>query len=349
MISDRLLFFDDYSEGAHPAVLDAIVAANVAQQLGYGADGHSALAARRIRVLLARDADIHLVAGGTQANIVCLSAMLRPFEGVVAPTTGHIAVHETGAIEATGHKVVTVTSPDGKLTPALVDAAMTTHRDEHTVMPRVVFLSQATEEGTMYSASELRAVIEHAHDRGLLVHLDGARLAMAVAAGGPSLADIARMGPDTMYIGGTKNGALCGEAIAVINPDLRSNFRYLIKQRGALMAKGRLLGAQFARLFADDGLWETLGRHANAAAVRLAAGLIGCGVELVQPPVVNQIFAVLPDSVIAAVSTDLGFHVWSPGAAGSSIVRLVCSWATSDDAVDRAIALIRTALRAANE
>ncbi len=338
----RHLFFDDYSEGAHPAIIDAVRGGNDGQELGYGADNESATAADRIRRELGRDAAVHFVSGGTQANLVCLASVLRPHQGVIAATTAHINVHETGAVEATGHKIIAVPSDDGKLTPALIDEALATHQDEHSVLPRVVFISQATEAGTVYSRDELRAVIHHAKSSGLIAYVDGARLAMALAALDPpgTLSDIAACGAAMLYLGGTKNGGLAGEAVVILDENLRGDFRYHLKQRGALLAKGRLLGSQFARFFDDDGLWYSLGAKANASAARLAAGLIAAGCELMQPCQINQVFAIVPRPVIAALEQEYGFHVWKSWDDNRSVIRLVCSWATPDEEVDRFIAKV---------
>jgi threonine aldolase len=337
------LFYDDYSEGVHPALLDALVRCNDDQQPGYGRDAHSELAAERIAAHFQRPVDVHFVTGGTQANQICLAAMLRPHQGVIAPLSGHIAIHEAGAIEATGHKVLTVSSPDGKLTPRLIDEALTLHEGEHTVMPRAVFLSQATESGTVYTRSELNVVAQHARASGLYVYLDGARLAMALASpeADMTLADIADAGVDMLYLGGTKNGALCGEAIVIVNRVLGEGFRYQMKQRGALLAKGRLLGVQFTRFFGEDGLWLSLGARANAQARRLADGLESLGVELQHPPAVNQVFAILSSRVAEALSAEWGFYVWKRLPHGRVLVRLVCSWATPDDAIESLVDRLR--------
>jgi len=330
------LFYDDYSEGAHPALLEALARWNDDQQLAYGRDVHSMAAAERIAELVGRPVDVHFVAGGTQANQVCLAAILRPHQGVIAPVSGHIAIHEAGAIEATGHKIITVPAADGKLTPALIDEALLQHEGEHTVMPRAVFMSQATELGTVYSREELYAVARHAHANDLYVYLDGARLAMALASpeAGMTLADIADAGVDMLSIGGTKNGALCGEAIVVLDRTLGDGFRYQMKQRGALLAKARLFGVQFRRFFDEDGLWFALGARANAQARRLAGGLEALGVELQHPPVVNQVFAILASHVAEALNAEWGFYVWERLSGGRVVIRLVCSWATPDEAVD---------------
>jgi threonine aldolase len=329
-------FFDDYSEGAHPALLEELARCNDDQQLAYGRDEYCMVASARIAGLFERPVDVHFVAGGTQANQVCLASLLRPHQGVIAPVSGHIAIHEAGAIEATGHKIITVPAADGKLTPALIDEALTQHESEHTVMPRAVFLSQATELGTVYSRSELCAVAAHAHAHDLYVYLDGARLAMAMSSpeAGMTFADIAAAGVDMTYIGGTKNGGLCGEAIVILNPSLGEGFRYQMKQRGALLAKARLFGIQFRRFFDDDGLWFALGARANAQARRLAGGLESLGVELQHPSVVNQVFPIVASHVAETLSAEWGFYVWERLPGGRLVIRLVCSWTTPDEAID---------------
>ena len=259
-----LMFLDDYSEGGHPALLEALVAHNGGQELGYGEDRYSRLAAERIAAQVGRDCEVHLLVGGTQTNLTCLGAFLRSHEGVIAAETAHINVHETGAVEATGHRIVQVPTPTGKLDPGLVDQVLAQHGDEHSVRPAGIFLAQATEAGGVYTAAELEAICAHAHARGLWVYLDGARLAQALAALGARLDLIAACGVDAFFAGETKNGALCGEAVVLVSDALRRDFRYHMKQRGALLAKGRLLGIQFARLFDGDDLWYRLGSQANA-------------------------------------------------------------------------------------
>jgi threonine aldolase len=261
---------------------------------------------------------------------------------VVAAETAHINVHETGAVEATGHRILQVPTPTGKLDPGLVDQVLAQHEDEHSVRPAGIFLAQATEAGGVYSAAELEAICAHAHARGLWVYLDGARLAQALAALGARLDLIAACGVDAFFVGGTKNGALCGEAVVLVSDGLRRDFRYHMKQRGALLAKGRLLGIQFARLFDGDDLWYRLGAHANAAAARLARGLSDCGV----PPraaEANQVFVELPDDAVDRLAAAVRFHRWSRGERGT-VIRLVCSWATDEATVDRLVDEVRWAL-----
>ncbi len=250
----------DYSEGAHEKVLERLIATNREQTQGYGTDHYSVQAKELIRRLCGRmDADVHFLVGGTQANLTVISAGLRPYQGVIAADTGHINVHETGAIEACGHKILALPSSDGKITAGQVEACCKAHRDdgdrEHTVQPKMVYISQSTELGTVYSKEELEEMSETCKRNGLFLFMDGARLGYALAAAGNTmtLEDIARL-CDVFYIGGTKVGALFGEAVVITAPSLKEDFRYMIKQKGGMLAKGRLLGLQFLALL-EDGLY----------------------------------------------------------------------------------------------
>jgi threonine aldolase len=328
-------FLNDYSEGAHPRVLQLLASSNLTQEPGYGEDSLSLQAADLLRAATGNaDADVHLVSGGTQANLIALASMLRPYESIIAADSAHILVHETGAIEATGHKISGVPSSDGKLVPDQVRAVVAQHSDEHMVSPRVVYLSQATEFGTIYSKAELTALSSTCRELGLYLYLDGARIAPALVSGAadmtlPELASLV----DMLYIGGTKNGALLGEALVINAPALKDHFRFHLKQRGALLAKGRLLGAQFVALF-DGDLYFALARHANAMAMRLADGLRASGASFLTEPVTNQVFPILTDARIDALRAHYRFHVWTRVDPGHSAIRLVTSWATPDEAVD---------------
>ena len=328
-------FFNDYSEGAHPRILDVLVRTNLDQEDGYGNDTLCARAAGLIRkAMSAPDADVHFVSGGTQANLICLNSMLRSYESVIAVESGHIYVHETGAIEATGHKVHSLPTKDGKITPKQVQALVDAHTDEHMVHPRAVFISNSTEVGTIYRKADLEALSAVCRKNGLYLYLDGARLGSALASreSDVTLADLARL-LDMFYIGGTKNGALLGEAIVILRPELKENFRFHMKQRGALLAKGRLIGAQFAAFFEDD-LYFDLARRANATAERLARGVAALGFGFLTQSPTNQIFPIFPDTLIAELRKSYGFHVWSRADETHSAVRLVTSWATKEEDVD---------------
>jgi len=262
---------------------------------------------------------------------------------VIAARTAHIAVHEAGAIEATGHKINTVETADGKLTAAQIQEVVDQHSDEHMVKPRVVFISNSTEVGTAYTRDELTRLAECCRANRLYLYVDGARLGSALVSAGSDLTlpDLSRL-VDVFYIGGTKNGALIGEAIIINNPALQGDFRYHLKQRGALLAKGRLLGIQFVGLF-TDGLYFELARHANALAGQLARSLAAQGFHFLTPPATNQIFPILPDALIARLQREYGFYVWSKADAGHSAIRLVTSWATPAERVAEFIADVKAA------
>jgi threonine aldolase len=260
---------------------------------------------------------------------------------VIAADTAHIHVHETGAVEATGHKINLVPSREGKLDPAQVRATLAAHGDEHMVVPRVVFIAQATESGTLYSRAELIALSGTCRELGLYLYMDGARLGPALASrfndiALPELSSLL----DMFYLGGTKNGALLGEALVINNPALRGHFRHHLKQRGALLAKGRVLGAQFAALL-EGGLYFELARHANDMATRLADGLRALSVRFLSEPVANQVFPILDDTRIARLRRSYEFHTWARVDEAHAAIRLVTSWATPQDAVDRFLADFR--------
>ena len=336
----RISLRNDYSEGAHPRLLQALAVASAEVNRGYGLDVHSARAAALIRDRLGRDADVHFLAGGTQTNLVALAAFLRPHEAVIAPASGHIATHETGAIEASGHKVLTVATPDGKLSPALIRPCVDGHHGEHMVKPRLVYISNSTEWGTVYSADELQALGGFCRDRGLLLYLDGARLASALTTEGNDL-DLALLAgqADAFYIGGTKNGALLGEALVIVNPVLRTEFRHIIKQRGAMLAKGMVMGAQFEALF-EDGLYFVLATHANAMAARLRGILQRAGVPLAVDSPSNQVFPVLPDAVVERLQAFVEFETWERRGDGTTVIRLMTSWATPESDIEAFTAVL---------
>lgn len=330
----KFSFFDDYSEGAHPRILRVLEDTNLAQEIGYGDDTLSNEAVRLIkRELQAQHVDVHFVPGGTHANLIALAAMLKPYESVIAVSSAHINIHEAGAVEATGHKINAVEGADGKLTPAAIRRTVAQHTDEHMVKPRAVFVSQATELGTIYSRTELEEILKTCQEVGLYLYLDGARLGSAIASQESDLnfADLPLL-TDIFYIGGTKNGALLGEAMVIVNPVLKENFRFYLKQHGALLAKGRVLGAQFVGLFQDGGYLD-LARHANLLAAKLSEGIKASGYEFLNPPTTNQIFPILPNAVIDHLKGKYGFHVWATAGDGHSTIRLVTSWATKEEAV----------------
>ena len=336
-------FVNDYSELAHPEVLRALSRPGVEPLGNYGLDAHSIRAASLIRDRIGRpDAEVRFCAGGTQANLLVLTAALRPHEAVIACGSGHIATHETGAIEATGHKVYTVDGDDGKLTPEAIGAAASYHSDEHMVKPRLAYLSHSTENGTIYSRSELEAIREACDRFGLYLYVDGARLGSALNAGSADVGyrELGALA-DAFYIGGTKNGALFGEAIVLCAEPLRRDFRYIIKQRGAMLAKGAAIGLQFEALF-EDGLYDRIARSANATAARLAEGIRGQGYRFRYAVQSNQIFPILRAGVARELGAKYGFHTWEE-LGEDCAVRLVTSWATDEAAVDEFLTDLRAA------
>jgi len=342
---DRVSFRNDYSEGAHPRLLQALASASAEQNAGYGLDRHSLRAAELIRARLGSvEADVHFLSGGTQSNLVAISAFLRPHQAAIAAHTGHIATHETGAVEATGHKVLTVASDDGKLSPARIAPVLREHADEHMVQPGLVYVSNSSEAGTIYARAELQALSAFCREQGLLLFLDGARLGAALVAesGDLALPDIAGH-CDAFTIGGTKNGALAGEALVVCAPALKTDLRYQIKQRGAMLAKGMFLGAQFEALF-DGELFFELARHADAMAATLRAAFSDHGVAFLSDSPTNQLFPILPPAVVEALEARYEFHRWQTMPDGDIAIRLVTSWATKAEAVEGFIADARKAL-----
>ncbi len=338
-------FTNDYSEGAYPCILDAMVRTNLEGNFGYSRDPHSEHARELIRAAIGReDADVHLLVGGTQTNTTCLCAFLRPHEAAIAAHTGHICVHETGAIEATGHKCISMPAePDGKVTPDMVRAAYALHDSEHMVKPKLVYISNTTETGSVYTTAELEALRAVCDELGLYLYLDGARLASALAAGGASLTDLGRL-CDAFYIGGTKNGALFGEAVCIMNPALKPDFRYIIKQHGGLLAKGWLLGIQFEELF-SNGLYEEAGRHANHMAVQLKEGIEALGYRFSSNSPSNQQFPILPNAVLEQLEEEFNWEVTSCPSETETEIRLVTSWATKQEAVDAFLKALRAATR----
>lgn len=334
-------FQNDYSECCHPSILQALAVANTEGNSGYGTDPHTEHAKELIRTAIARpDADVHLLIGGTQANLITISAFLRPFEAVIAADTGHICVHETGAIEATGHKCISCPTTDGKLTPALIEAAVAAHSTEHMVLPRMVYLSNTTEVGTCYTTAELAAIRAVCDAHHLLLFLDGARLGSALATGVTTLADLGKL-CDVFYIGGTKNGAMMGEALAILDPTLKENFRFCIKQRGGLLAKGWLLGIQFEVLMQDD-FYITQGAHANRLALQLKEGIAALGYPFLSDSITNQQFPIFPDAVVDALREEFAFEYQAKIDETHSAIRLVTSWATKESAVVAFLAFLGT-------
>lgn len=336
-------FNNDYSEGAHPKILEAMINANLTQNDGYGLDVHCLRAAELIRQEIRRDdADIHFITGGTQTNLITIGTALRPWQAVIATDKGHINVHETGAIEATGHKVLAMPSPDGKLTPALIRQALDRHTDEHMVQPKMVYISNSTEIGTQYTKTELEAIHHICRQKDLYLFLDGARLGSALTSqiNDLTMEDIACL-TDVFYIGGTKNGALFGEALVICHPDLKPDFRYMVKQRGAMMAKGWLLGIQFEELF-QNNLFYDMASHANEMALILRKGIEACGYHFYSASSTNQLFPVFPDSILEKLGESFLFSVQEKVDDRHTAIRLVTSWATNEEECRRFIKILES-------
>jgi threonine aldolase len=325
-------FASDNAAGIHPAVLDAIASANTGHAFGYGHDDWTRRVEERFREQFGPGARAYLVWGGTAANVLSLRASCRPWEAAICASTAHMNVDEAGAPEAiAGVKLLPVATEHGKLTPELVERMIVHVRDEHAVQPRLVSISQCTELGTVYSIDEIRTLAEFIHGRGLLLHMDGARLSNAAAALGASLRAVsADAGVDVLSFGGTKNGLLAAEAVVLLSDELGDGFAYLRKQSLHLPSKMRFLAAQLEALLRDD-LWLELAGHANAMAAKLADALGGVpGVTLTHPVQSNAVFARLPRHAIGPLLERFQFYVWDER---GDEVRWMCSWDTSEDDV----------------
>ena len=341
-----IYFHNDYSEGCHEKVLEALTRTNLEQTPGYGEDHYCAEAADLIREACnAPDMAVHFLVGGTQANLTVIDAALRPHQAAVSADLGHINSHETGAVEATGHKVMALPSTDGKITAEQVAKMVEEHYAsasfEHTTQPKLVYISSPSELGTLYSLSELEALSAVCRAKGLYLFLDGARMGYGLAASDNdvTLADLARL-CDVFYIGGTKVGALFGEAVCITNPALKEDFRYLIKQHGGMLAKGRLLGVQFKALF-EDGLYFELGKHAVAMADKIRATLEELGVPSLVPGTTNQIFPILSDALLAELEKEFTFVEQERVSPTHRAVRFCTSWATTEANTDALCACLR--------
>lgn len=332
-------FTCDYSEGAHPNILKKLQEENYVQHPGYGEDEVTNEAIELIRQRIGNPkANVYFVIGGTQANMAVISALLRSPEAVICVEGGHIFAHETGAIEATGHRVITVPGIQGKLTTEGIEKALDDYfMRPHMVKPAMVYISDATEVGTIYTKAELQAISEFCRSHKLLLYLDGARLGSALTSDENDLTlhDLTEL-TDVFYIGGTKNGALLGEAIVFNDPNLYPDFDYVRKERGALLAKGWSLGVQFGELFKDD-LYFKLARHANVLAKKLSAALKNAGYDFLADSPTNQVFPIVTKSEMAILAKKYIFEEWQPIDNNHSAIRFVTSWATDEAHVDELI------------
>lgn len=334
-----MIYFNcDYNEGAHEKVLERLVATNMEQTEGYGCDEYCEAARRAIlEKCKAPEAAVHFLVGGTQTNATVITAALRPHQGVVAAQTGHVNVHETGAIEACGHKVLALPTKDGKITAKQVDDLYKAHVSdgafEHIVQPKLVYISQPTELGTLYHLDELKELYRVCRKNGLYLYIDGARLGYGLAAADNNMAlpDLARL-CDVFYIGGTKVGALFGEAVVIVNPILQQDFRYIIKQKGGMLAKGRLLGVQFLSLFEED-LYFEISRYADQLADQIRDAFVQKGIPFLVESRTNQLFPVLLDTDIAKLGEKYSYSYQERVDENHSAVRFCTSWATKKEAV----------------
>ena len=369
-----IYFLSDYSQGAHPKVMEALNATNYEHTAGYGIDPHCERAAALIREMTALDPDggVHFMTGGTSCNMTLIAAALRPYESVIAARTAHIYVHETGAVEGTGHRVTAVPGIDGKLTPELIRQAFREGEDEHTAMPRMVYLSQPTETGTLYSKREMQTIAALCRELGLYLYVDGARLGSALCSAENDLTirELARL-CDAFYIGGTKNGALFGEALVIRNPKLNDHFRWMIKHQGGMLAKGRLIGVQFEALLEPQGdpaanasggdisnrkgsgkglsdeyqcLYFDIARYENILADRLRDGLKELGIPFYCETSTNQVFPLLPVRLVEQMEKDFIFHRWAPEQDGLIPVRLVTGWGTTEEEIDTLLDCVRKSI-----
>lgn len=333
----------DYAEGCHPDILDALARNNFEQTIAYGEDKFSLAAKSLIRERIGQDAAIYFVSGGTQANIIIMSHVLRRHEAIIAAQSGHIVRHETGAMEAVGHRVITCLSTDGKLTPDAIEAAIAANNfAPHMAKPRLVYISNATEMGTVYTKAELAALSEYCRANDLLLMVDGARLAVALESSASDLtwADIAAL-TDIFWIGGTKAGTLMGEAIVFPSPELGENLPYIIKQRGGLLAKGRVIGQQFQILF-EKGLFESGASHANHMARLLSEAFVKAGYDLAAPTQINQVFPILPLTLVERLEQDFEFYRWAEHDDGHITLRITTSWATDKTQIERFVKIVES-------
>lgn len=331
-------FHNDYNEACHPAVLEKIQQNMSKQMGGYSEDTACEKAAAMIRNVCGNESlAVHFLVGGTQTNLIVIAAALRPHQAALGADTAHINVHETGAIEATGHKVIGLPTTDGKICGDQIRNALQAHYAdaafEHTPQPKLVYISNPTELGTIYSLAELEDIHDACKEHNLYLFVDGARLGYGLAAEGNDVAfeDLARL-TDVFYIGGTKVGAMFGEAVVISNPTLAQDFRYIMKQRGAMLAKGWLLGLQYEALM-EDGLYLKISAHADKMADKLRSTLNELGYPMLVDGVTNQVFPILPDTLLEALKDEFTFSEQLRVDAEHRAVRFCTSWATTEEAI----------------
>ncbi len=334
-----IYFNSDYLEGAHPSIMVKMAETNMVQTVGYGEDEYCEAAREKIKIACqAPEADVHFLVGGTQTNTTVIAAILRPWQGVISAVSGHINCHEAGAIESTGHKVITLPTDNGKITAQQVADYVEWHKNdestEHIVQPGMVYISHPTEAGTLYTRAELTELYDTCRRYGLPLYIDGARLGYGLAAeeSDMTLPEFARL-CDVFYIGGTKVGALFGEAVVIMNESLKKDFRFIMKQRGGRLAKGRLLGIQFDALFTDD-LYFKISRHAIEMAHQIRDIFVSAGYPLLFDSPTNQQYPIMPDAELAEIGKSFGYEYWERVDETHSGVRFCASWATTQENVD---------------
>lgn len=338
-------FKNDYSEGALPVILEALVKTNMEQTVGYGEDEYTEAAADAIRDAIGcKDCYVRLLIGGTQTNLLTISHILRPYEAVIAANTGHISQHEAGAIEATGHKVIEIpTDGSGKLDIPTIKKAYEVHKsDPHMAQPKMVYISNPTEFGTLYSKAELKAIHDYCKENDMYLYLDGARLASALASPKNDI-DITDYPKycDVFYIGGTKCGLLFGEALVIVNPKLKEGFFCSTKQKGATLAKGRLLGIQFLELFKENRYYN-VGKHSNDMAMLIKDGVQKAGFKLYIDSYTNQQFFVFPNKLLKVLDENVRYEFWTKLDDDNSVIRFATSWATDENEVKKLIEFLKT-------
>ena len=334
-----IYFNSDYLEGAHPSIMVKMAETNMVQTVGYGEDEYCEAAREKIKAACqAPEADVHFLVGGTQTNTTVIAAILRPWQGVISAVSGHINCHEAGAIESTGHKVITLPTDNGKITAQQVADYVEWHKNdestEHIVQPGMVYISHPTEAGTLYTKAELTKLYDTCRRYGLPLYIDGARLGYGLAAeeSDMTLPEFARL-CDVFYIGGTKVGALFGEAVVIMNESLKKDFRFIMKQRGGRLAKGRLLGIQFDVMFTDD-LYFKISRHAIEMAHQIRDIFVSAGYPLLFDSPTNQQYPIMPDAELAEIGKSFGYEYWERVDETHSGVRFCASWATTQENVD---------------
>jgi len=334
-------FKDDYSELGHEKVLNDLLKISKGQLDGYGLDSVSAEAQELIKKRFALgNADIHFLSGGTQTNMILIHSALSSVEAVIAADSGHICVHECAAIESCGNKIINIVNYNGMISPLDIEQVCKLHIDEHMIKPKLVYISQATEKGTVYTKEELKDIYQMCKKLGLYFYIDGARLGTALVSEGTDIKaqDMAKL-CDAFYIGGTKNGSPLGEALCIINENLKKDFRYYLKQNGAMLAKGALIGSCFKTLFTDD-LYFELAEYSNRLAQKLVKAFTGKGYKMSCHSPANLIFPVIDNGKLKELQKHYKFHTWEKVDENNTVIRLVCSFATDESEVDKFIEML---------